>query len=452
VTVPHAAGPERLISELAMNAIRDGVMVCASDGQITAVNRAFCEMTGFSPAELVGAQPPLPHWPLDEVARLSAAVEKNVREGGGEHDLTYQRKNGERFPAIASIGVSPEDMSRVIIVKDVTERVALTAALRAAKQEAETARVAFARSAELIGEFLYSSELLASGHFVQHAQGPGITALLGIDYEPENASAAIEERIHPGDRADFDRIWSYAALRESHGQIVEQYYRLIGHDGIVRWLRDTARITVTEQRVFLNGATCDVSTQHVAEEQRAETVGRLEWLSTVDSLTGLFNRRHFSELLGSHATNADATTAIALVDVDSFKRINDAYGHATGDTVLREVARRLRASLRASDLIARWGGEEFCALLTGVRDDADLEGRTERLRAGVTSTAIVLPNIPPITATVSVGVARAGAGRSTDDLFANADFALYEAKRAGRNRTRISSGDRRSPERTHLTR
>jgi diguanylate cyclase (GGDEF)-like protein/PAS domain S-box-containing protein len=451
--IPLDPGPKRLISELAMNAIRDGVIICSSDGQIAAVNRTFCEMTGFSPAELVGARQPLPYWPPELVARIRADIVTVLEEGSGEYDLYFQRKDGERFPAIASVGVSPQDHSRIIVVKDVTERVALAAQLTAAKQEADTARVAFARSAEVIGECLYSTELLPDDRFVTMALGPGLAALIGAEHEPGgDLDVAIAPCVHPDDRASFDREWRYDLLVMADGQIIEQRYRLIGHDGVTRWVRDRARITVVGKRVFLSGATCDISAQQLAEDQRADDLGRLEWLSSVDSLTGLFNRRHFSELLHLRTTDSAAGTAIALIDVDSFKRINDAYGHSTGDVVLREVANRLKSSTRASDLIARWGGEEFCVLLGRVENAVDLEARAERLRIAVTSTSIVLPDIPPIAVTVSVGVARAGSGLSTDDLFASADSALYEAKRAGRNRTRIASGDRRSTQRARLRR
>jgi diguanylate cyclase (GGDEF)-like protein len=196
--------------------------------------------------------------------------------------------------------------------------------------------------------------------------------------------------------------------------------------------------------VFLSGATCDVSAQHLAEEQRVEDLGRLEWLSSVDPLTGLFNRRHLTDLLDSRRVNDDASSAIALIDVDFFKRINDAYGHSTGDGVLRAVARRLRAATRGSDLIARWGGEEFCVLLGEVQDDADLEARAEQLRGAVRASPIALPDTPPVTVTVSVGVARSGMCRRIDDLFARADSALYEAKHAGRDLTRVALSDRPS--------
>ncbi len=158
--------------------------------------------------------------------------------------MTLQRKSGEQFPAIVSVGVSPDDRSRVIVIKDITERVALTAEILAAKQEAETARLAFARSAELIGEFLYSSELLPDGRYIQHVQGPGIAALLGSDGDPAHAPEAADSHVHPDDRAIYDHTWSYANLLQLNGQVVELRYRLVGDDGVVRWVRDRARITV----------------------------------------------------------------------------------------------------------------------------------------------------------------------------------------------------------------
>jgi diguanylate cyclase (GGDEF)-like protein/PAS domain S-box-containing protein len=413
--------------------------VLRANGQIAAVNQAMCDMTGFSRDELVDAVPPLPYWPPEQLARIRVVRAATANGGEGEFDMTFLRKNGERFPAIVAIGVSPEYDSRIVVIKDVTERELLNSQLHDAKQDAESARFAFARSAEVIGEFLYSAEVLPDGSFVMHAQGPGNAELLGTDPDDPNAPSA--RRVHPEDSAAFMRAWSYENLRLSDGEIVESRYRLLGYDGVVRWIRDRARVEVVEHRVLLNGAACDVSAQQLAEEQRAEAVGRLEWLSTIDDLTGLFNRRHFSEYVRTHAHD-DAATAIAIVDIDNFKRINDQHGHRIGDSVLREVAQRLRRTMRSSDVISRWGGEEFCVLLGAIDDDNDMEQRAEHLRLAVTSTPIEVSDGDPIAVTVSVGVARARRGRRTDDLFGDADVALYEAKRAGRNRTRVVRGER----------
>ena len=136
--------------------------------------------------------------------------------------------------------------------------------------------------------------------------------------------------------------WRFADLIQRNGEIVQQEYRLVGVDGVARWVRDRAAITVLDGRVLLTGAVRDISAQRKAEEERAEAQRELEWLSSVDALTELFNRRHFSEVLRARLAGSAATSAIALVDVDHFKRINDTHGHQIGDQVLR----RSRAASR----------------------------------------------------------------------------------------------------------
>jgi PAS domain S-box-containing protein len=396
---PASPGAEGLISGAVLAAICDGIVVLRSDGQIAAVNQAMCDMTGFSNDELVGARAPLPYWPPEQLLQIGNVRAATSDGGEGEFDMTVQRKNGERFPAIVAIGSSQEHDARVVVIKDVTDRQILIQQLNEAKQDAEAARLAFTRSAEVIGEFLYSAEVLPDDTFVMHARGPGNAELLGTD--PDDPDAPTTRQVHPDDRAVFDRAWSHASLLQLDGEIVEQRYRLVGYDGIVRWIRDRARVTVIGRRVMLAGAAGDVSAEQRAEAQRAEAVGRLEWLSTIDHLTGLSNRRHFSELVRTRTSHDDAAMAIAIVDIDRFKRINDEHGHRIGDIVLR----------------------------------------AERLRTAVTSQPIELPDGTPIVVTVSVGVARAHRGRRTDDLFGDADAALYDAKRAGRNRTRVASAD-----------
>ena len=180
-------GAERLISETVLAAIRDGVVVLRSNGQIAAVNQAMCDMTGFSRDELVGACTPLPYWPPEQHLRILAVRAATTDGREGEFDMTFQRKSGERFPAIVAIGVSREYDARIVVIKDVTERELLTAQLQDAKQDAESARLAFARSAEVIGEFLYSAEVLPDESFVMHAQGPGNAELLGTDPDDPDA-------------------------------------------------------------------------------------------------------------------------------------------------------------------------------------------------------------------------------------------------------------------------
>lgn len=163
----------------------------------------------------------------------------------------------------------------------------------------------------------------------------------------------------------------------------------------------------------------------------------LHELAVHDQLTGLFNVREFHRLLDLEITRAQRygrSLAVLMIDIDFFKAINDQYGHPAGDVVLRNVAERIRVSLRPSDVSARYGGEEFIVLLPE-SDAAGAQAMAERLCAAVRASAVrVSPEIqPPVT--VSIGFALYPQDGAADaDLIAGADRALYAAKRAGRNR------------------
>ncbi|MFC4066624.1 GGDEF domain-containing protein [Actinoplanes subglobosus] len=151
-----------------------------------------------------------------------------------------------------------------------------------------------------------------------------------------------------------------------------------------------------------------------------------------DYLTGLFNRRHLMGELTT-ALRAGAGFAIALIDIDHFKRINDGYGHNTGDDVLTRVAGHLVRYLAPGDVAARYGGEEFALLLHGVSGD-EAAARVDDLRRTVAAAPIPAGAGPPLTVTFSAGVAVADGRRSAVELIHEADVALYTAKTNGRNR------------------
>jgi len=156
-----------------------------------------------------------------------------------------------------------------------------------------------------------------------------------------------------------------------------------------------------------------------------------------DSLTGLFNHAAFLDQLDKEILRArrqHTPLAVIMADLDHFKTINDRYGHLTGDSVLRETARRLRTSLRASDVIGRYGGEEFIVAAPGCTT-GDAAALAERLRSSICDAPIEVPT-GKIKVTLSLGVA-AAINASTSSLLRAADEALYRAKDAGRNRVEI---------------
>ena len=181
---------------------------------------------------------------------------------------------------------------------------------------------------------------------------------------------------------------------------------------------------------------------NIPEEEQLAFIrlARAERDSVRDALTGLPNRRAFERAFAreiERARRARRGLGLALVDIDHFKAVNDELGHDLGDAVLREVARRLADALRETDLVARWGGEEFVLLLPEVDAGAD-EGlglAVERVRERVAAFPVELGGErPPRAVTVSIGLANLARGDQADDLLRRADQALYRAKRGGRNR------------------
>jgi len=168
----------------------------------------------------------------------------------------------------------------------------------------------------------------------------------------------------------------------------------------------------------------------------------LERLSLEDPLTGLANRRELDrrlrEWLGQRARTG-TPLAVALLDIDHFKRVNDRYGHAVGDKVLKQTADLIRGECRAIDVVARYGGEEFAVVLPGV-DTAAAMAVCERIRAAY-ARASALGGVPGIALTLSAGVAGWTPGAGGDSLLDAADRAMYAAKRAGRNRVALAGGD-----------
>lgn len=173
--------------------------------------------------------------------------------------------------------------------------------------------------------------------------------------------------------------------------------------------------------------------------ERARLFNEVRKLAITDSLTGLFNRRHFfesaeMEMVRSMRYNHPLT--LAIIDLDRFKKINDTFGHLAGDIALREVARACQASLRKVDLIGRFGGEEIVILMPETTLE-QAQPALERLRGQVEAMQLETPR-GTMKITISIGLAglKVGESLTTDELLDRADQALYRAKDNGRNQMR----------------
>ena len=173
-----------------------------------------------------------------------------------------------------------------------------------------------------------------------------------------------------------------------------------------------------------------------ATQQLRDSNEKLELLARRDSLTELANRRYFenslSQALSRRSGDVDQV-CVMLVDIDHFKQINDAYGHAAGDTVLNHVARILERGMRSADLVARYGGDEFVAYMR-CSNDVGMQ-RAREIREAIDNYAIPC-NDKNIHITVSIGLycQVLQPGLDVNKLLSNADDAMYRAKKQGRNR------------------
>ncbi len=262
-----------------------------------------------------------------------------------------------------------------------------------------------------------------------------------LGYRPEElAGRRLSEIVAPEDWAAVD---AGMVLPLIEGQpSVRVTYRALRADGRLMWVESTGRrLASGTGYVFV---TRDVSERKALEAQLEDANRQLRVLVRQDGLTGLGNRRHFDDMLGTEyrrAMRMGSPLALIMVDVDRFKAFNDRYGHPAGDACLRAVSAALAGALRRpADLAARYGGEEFAVLLPGT-DEAGAMATAARIQEAVRAAGLPHEGSEFGAVTVSMGVtlmAPDAALPGPAALVEAADAALYAAKRAGRNTMQLT--------------
>ena len=173
----------------------------------------------------------------------------------------------------------------------------------------------------------------------------------------------------------------------------------------------------------------------IVAKQLEKKVSEVTWISQTDSLTQIYNRHKLAEIFPLESARAKfygTQLAVILFDIDHFKKVNDTYGHETGDSVLVELTQLVKTAIRKTDLFVRWGGEEFLLLVPDTLEE--VKGLAERVRRQVMDFRFTRVG----TVTVSLGVAAYDPDSDDlDSLVARADGVLYKAKQGGRNRVEV---------------
>jgi diguanylate cyclase (GGDEF)-like protein/PAS domain S-box-containing protein len=238
----------------------------------------------------------------------------------------------------------------------------------------------------------------------------------------------VEGQRTPEYYVDVDERERLLGVLRVEGRFENHAVRLRTRTGREFWAMLSGRLLEFEGELSIMAGIVDISAEKALEEQLRE-------LATHDYLTHAVNRRHFMDLAIAEVDRArrhGESLSLCMLDCDHFKAVNDRYGHAVGDRVLRMLADTARRVLRSSDILARFGGEEFVLLLphTALRGGVEV---CERIRSALEGVDIPLETGEPLRLTISAGVAEFGAKDDLDGLLRRADAAMYAAKGHGRN-------------------
>jgi len=388
-----------------------GIVFLDGARRMQRINPAFRELFPYPEEELLGRTTALLYASEAEFARVGGAAYPILRDGGTYATTTrLQRADGTPFPAsLRGRALDPNDLSQGFIwaVQDITEQKHLEDELRLLATTFRTSQASFITDRD--------------GHIER--VNPAFTAITG--YRPGEVIGRNPRMFKSGYQdADFYRDMWWRILEEGHweGEIWNRrkdgsLYPLYESVSVVRNDRGEVERFVA---VF----------HDISEQKRLEA--ELDFQASHDRLTGLYNRKHFEDLLEQERHRADrygGTFSLIMFDIDHFKRVNDRFGHHTGDDLLVRIPRLVDDHLRDSDNLARWGGEEFMLLLPQT-EAHEAQPLAERLRRQVAEAGWA--DLPAVT--LSLGVAQYRPGESADDLTRRVDDALYRAKNQGRNR------------------
>jgi diguanylate cyclase (GGDEF)-like protein/PAS domain S-box-containing protein len=364
--------------------------------------------------------PDQPNWPAESV-RLNKIIQALMDRA--ERNTSAQGSDFSRF------------QTTIMLEEQVRGRTAdLEAALRENEKINRALRESEAKFRGLVSQSLVGIVLIENAKFsysnakfdtIFGYTSDEIRGLGPLQVTAEGDRALVAENIDKRLSGEADQLeYVFQGLRKNGALIDIECHSSVMHVG---------------KRPLLISLVMDISERTRAEQAVRVLEEELREQSTHDALTGLYNRHFLEESFGRELILAERTghpVSVIMGDLDHFKAVNDRDGHLAGDEVLRVFGSLIKRNARASDIVCRYGGEEFLLVLPGMTEEGAAE-RAEELRREIAATP-VRHGASQITVTASFGVATFPLhGRTTDGLIAAADGALYSAKAEGRNRVNL---------------
>ena len=390
---------------------RDLIAVIDVDGTILSINAACAPMLGYTQAEMIG-QPYRSFFHPDDVrtgphSQLTLPTDRPVL-----HERRVIAKDGSIRWLELNTAAAPDATAMHVSARDVTDRVD---ARRRVDESEQRFRSLFEHNTDAVFAFDLEGRFTMVNPASERLTGYSADELVGTSY------AGV---MHPD---DLERTVAHFE-RSAGGEAQDYEIRIMDRDG------RSLELDVTNMPIVVDGDIVGVFgiAKDVTDRRRLER--QLGHQATHDALTGLPNRFQLEVALEAAATGPDPDRTLLFIDLDRFKVVNDSLGHRTGDEVLVVAVERLQHSVRSTDLLARWAGDEFCVLLAPGTTPETALTIAGRLRSVLAQPFHVADREVRLSA--SIGVARSDGGDG-ERLVQIADQAMYAAKRAGRDRISV---------------
>ena len=412
--------------ELIFNANPDPIVITrAADGRFIAVNDGFVSHSGYTRADVMGRttlDTDLWKIPGDRERLIGALQEQGYCDN---LETVFLRKDGSEVIGLVSAKlIRQKGVPHIVtVLRDITDR----------KRAEEAQR----RTQELFSLFMHHSPIYI---YIKEVTPTTSRVLQASDNFQQILGISAREMVGKTMTDLFPAEFAAAITADDWAVVVNDEVLKRDEDFNGRHYTSIKFPIVQDDRTLLAGYSIDNTERRALED-------KLQQQATTDGLTGVANRRHFLDLAQTETRRAlrhAHPLALALIDIDRFKQINDVHGHAAGDRALLVLVRICRENIREIDVFARFGGDEFVVLLpeTGEAEAGDV---IERVRLSLAAEPVDLGG-HPVAITISAGVAGlAGAEDSLDALLMRADRALYRAKNAGRNRMMTTFMSEKTP-------